>query len=248
MADEPDELELDDEPDLAQQPDPDEPTNPDDVEDEAEPAPLAAEQVAPVEPPAEPRQPSRSERRIQTQQEENRRLNEELAASRRRMDEMERRFAQQQQRPAETPEQRAQRHALMAPQDIMAEQLRESEQRMTQFMQHTAYNSAEQNDRTAFQARAAVDPLYQKWAPKVEGKLAEIRAKGDNSDRETVLKYLIGEAALERRNSKEGRAEVRQAQRRVNAQRARPVNSGSDTQAQRRQPATLERRLENVQI
>lgn len=250
MADEPDELDLEDGPDLAQA-QLDEPENPDEVEDEGEPAPLAADGSArPVveTSPAEPRQASRSERRIQSQQEENRRLTSELADARRRMDEMERRFIQQNRPPAETPEQRAQRHAMMAPQDVMAEQLRESEVRMTQFMQYTAVTNADNMDRTAFQAKAAVDPLYQRWASKVEGRLAEERAKGNNLEREVLLKFLIGEAALERRTSKEGRAEVRQAQRRVAAQRGRPVNSGSDTQAQRRQTSTLEQRLENVQI
>ena len=67
-------------------------------------------------------------------------------------------------------------------------------------------------------------------------------------ERDVLLKFMIGEAALERRGSKEGKTEERQAQRRVASQRTRTTNSGSDTAPQRRQQQTLERRLEDQQI
>lgn len=209
------------------------------AESEPEPQP---EQVQP-----QPRQVPRSETRIRTLVEENRRKDTELADFRRRLDELTRQVAQ----PApqrETPEQRAARFAVMTPQEQISESLRESEARWEQRMQGMQLQTAETADRTAFQAKCTVDPLYAKWAPKVEGKLAELRTRGSNVEREVLLKFLIGEAALERRTSKEGKREVQQAAQRVTAQRVRTGNSGSDTPAQRRQNTSLERRLENVNI
>lgn len=218
----------------------DEPEQPAEQEPEAQ-----GQQDQPTrdEPPA--RQQTRGENRFQTLRNDNQRLDRELAETRRRLDEITRTIARPQ---GETPEQRAQRHALMTPQEIMSETLRESEGRMAQQIQHLQFQNLDTADRTAFQAKAAVDPLYAKWGPKVEGKLAEMRSKGQSAEREVILKFLIGEAALERRGTREGRREVAQAAQRVRGQRVRPSNSGSDTAADRRQQGSLERRLENVQI
>jgi hypothetical protein len=209
---------------------------------DATPANDQSETPAPQE-----RQPSRRDNRIQALRNEVRERDARLAETNRRIDELIARQAQ----PAtqrETAEQRAARFAIMTPQEQIAETLRESEARFEQRMQGFQVQTAETADRTAFQAKAAVDPLYAKWAPKVEGKLAELRTKGTNVEREVLLKFMIGEAALERRSSKEGKLETAGAQRRVASQRARPTNSGSDTQAVRRQTTSLERRLENTPI
>lgn len=251
MADPDDELELEvdqpAEPDLedegldtAEQGEDESDTSPPDQQPERQ---TRQDQDAESEPPA--RAPSRGENRIQTLRNELRERDRQIAETNRRVDEL----LRERQRPTgETPEQRAARHALMTPQEIMGEQLRESEGRMAQQIQSLQFQNLETADRTAFQAKAAVDPLYAKWGPKVEGKLAELRARGQSAEREVILKFLIGEAALARRGTKEGRREVRQAERRVQGQRVRPSNSGSDTSADRRQQGGLERRLENVQI
>jgi len=256
MADgDPEDLDLDDIDPVA------EPEEPEELEEAAEPAaepeikePDAseAETVQTREQPE--RQPSRGETRIQVLRNELKDRDARLAETNRRIDELIARSSQ----PAtqrETTEQRAARFALMTPQEQMAETLRESEQRVTQVLQQSQMQNAETADRTAFQSRAAVDPVYAKWAPKVEAELASRRNDPDPAkrlygvvEREIVLAYLIGKEALARRSSKEGKREVAQAQRRVAAQRTRPSNSGSDTQAQRRQQSTAERRLENVQI
>lgn len=243
-----DDLELDDElepdnPDDATS-EADEVDQPDNPDDPSEPEAAAASDR---EPDRQERQPSRAESRIRTLTEEARQAKQTAADAVRRLEELSRRVDQPRQQ-AETLEQRAQRFSLMTPQEQIAETLRESEQRHAAQMNSVQMQMLETADRTAFQAKAAVDPLYAKWAPKVEGRLAELRTRGQNVERDVLLKFLIGEAALERRSSKEGKAEVRQAQRRVQSQRTRPTNSGSDTQAQRRPGASLERRLENVQI
>lgn len=235
--DPPAEADLEDEPgDPVDEPEP--------SEVEPEDQPVAARQDQPAQ---EPRQPSRREARIQTLTRELRDRDTRLAETNRRIDELISRQAQPQHQ-GETPDQRAQRFALMTPQEQIAETLRESEQRHSVQLQNVQMQMLDTADRTSFQTKAAVDPLYAKWGPKVEGKLAELRARGNNVEREVLLKFMIGEAALERRGSKEGKAEVRQAQRRVQNQRTRPGNSGGDTQAQRRQTTSLERRLENESI
>lgn len=247
MADGDEELELDLEPETVE---PEEIADPDEPEPEAaaggdgDKTPVETEPTTAREP---DRQPSRRDTRIQTLAEEARQAKSELAETRRRLDELSRQMTQPRVQ-AESPEQRAARFALMTPQEQMAETLRESEQRTAALVQQVQMQSSDAADRAAFQSRAAVDPLYAKWGPKVEGKLAELRARGSNVEREVLLKFMIGEAALERRTSKEGKAEVRQAQRRVQSQRTRPTNSGSDTASQRRQQTSLERRLEDVQI
>ena len=193
------------------------------------------------------RQPSRRDTRIQTLTDEAKQAKSELAETRRRLDELSRQMTQS-KAPTESPEQRAARFALMTPQEAMSETLRESEQRTAAMIQQVQMQSVDAADRAAFQAKAAVDPLYAKWGPKVEGKLAELRARGNNVERDVILKFMIGESALEKRGSKEGKQEVRQAKQRVANQRTRPANAGSDTATQRRQQSTVERRLENVQI
>jgi len=47
---------------------------------------------------------------------------------------------------------------------------------------------------------------------------------------------------------KQGKTQAAQAARRVVNAKTRPTNSGSDAQAQRTRTASLERRLENVEI
>lgn len=206
------------------------------------------QEIAAQEPVVEaPRPPSRSQTRIQTLSSQLRERDTELTDVRRRLDELTRQV-QQPKPAAESPEMRAQRRALMTPQEQMQEDLREARDGFTQQITQMQWQNAEVADRTAFQAKCAVDPLYAKYAPKVEGKLAELRTKGGNAEREVLLKYMIGEAALERRGSKEGKREVAQAQQRVRRATTRPSNSGSDEAATRRREESLERRLENLNI
>jgi hypothetical protein len=243
----------DDEPDDELEIEEPEAVEPEDLAEPEEPVEPEEGPKEPGEPPPEvreppvDRQPSRRDTRIQTLADEARQAKSELAETRRRLDELSRQMTQPSPQ-RETPEQRASRFALMTPQEQITETLRESEQRTASLIQQMQVQSFDASDRAAFQAKAAVDPLYAKWGPKVEGKLAELRARGNNVERDVLLKFMIGEAALEKRGSKEGKQEVRQAKQRVANQRTRPANSGSDTGSQRRQQSTAERRLENVQI
>jgi hypothetical protein len=197
---------------------------------------------------AESQQPSRGESR-------QRALANELREARQREADLNRRLdlliqGQQPRQPqGETPEARANRLALMSPEERITAELNDAKQGFAREMLQTRLQLQESSDKAAYQAKATVDPLYKKWEPKVEAELTELRKQGQNVDREKLMYYLIGKSAVEgRQAAKPGqRAE---AQRRVSSQRTRPSNSGSDVSANRRSGGgnSLERRLENQSL
>jgi hypothetical protein len=227
-----DPVDIDPEPDPEPEPDPDPEPDP-----EPEPEPGDPE-------PGEQRQPSRRDSRIET-------LTNSVKEERQRRVELERRLdglVRQPQLPqGESPEQRAQRLALLTPEERITETLRESEARHAQELRGLQFSILDGNDRAAFEAKATVDPLFAKWKPRVETELATLRQQGQNVDREKLMFYLIGKNAVEGRSKEVGK-QKRAAQVRVNAQRTRPSNSGSDTAANRTRNTSLERRLENQSI
>jgi hypothetical protein len=208
-----------------------------------------------VAPEPEERQPSRRDARIQRLAEDSRRKDAENADLRRRLDELTTRTAAPAPAPRqETDEERAARYENMSPGAAMVEALKEAEGRFAQRMNQTAAQTADTVDKTAFDSQAHRDPLYAKWAPKVEARLAELRRGGVNMNREVLFKYMVGEAALERRSSSGGRQETTAARQRVQRRQQRPGDSGSDTAPTREQrrggddATARERRLANMQI
>jgi hypothetical protein len=221
------------------------------VEDEAdEPSPQGDEvdgqdrQAA--QRPEQQQQPSRGESRHQRLANELREARQREADLNRRLDTL---IAGQARPPqGETPEARAQRLALMTPEERITAELHDARQSFTREMQQMRFATQDGSDRAAFQAKATVDPLYKKWETRVEAELRTLREQNMNVERERLMYYLIGKAAVEgRQASKPGqRAE---AQRRVARQQTRPSNSGSDVAAQRRDRGnSLERRLENQSL
>lgn len=208
-------------------------------EDDAEPGTQGAQA-------GEQRQPSRRDTRIET-------LTNSVKEERQRRADLERRLdsllaGQPRQSQGETPEQRTQRLALLTPEERITETLRESEVRHASEMRTLQFSILDGNDRAAFEAKATVDPLFAKWKPRVETELATLRQQGQNVDREKLMFFLIGKNAVEGRAKQVGKQ--RQAGKaRVEAQRTRPSNSGSDTASNRRDRNTsVERRLENQSI
>ena len=234
-------------------PEPDEPeedTPQDEPEDEDEPSPDEPEQIAqPVEPADPARALPRSESRIRTLVEENRRKDTELTDVRRRLDELTGRVnASSNQQ--ETPDQRATRLALLSPEERIREELRESTSQHRRDLQLMQFQLAESSDRASFEAKATVDPLYKKWSSKVEQELANLRRQNQNVSREQLFYYLVGKAAIEARDSAGSRQQRRAAEARVRKATTRPANTRSDTgtTARARQTQSLEKRLENVSI
>jgi len=190
--------------------------------------------------------PSRGERRFQT-------LSNELQEQRRQNEALNRRIdallagGGQRQSQGETPEARAQRLALLTPEERITIELNDAKQGFARDLQSLRMATLDGNDRAAYQAKATVDPLYKKWSDQVEAELGTLRQQGMNVERERLMYYLIGKAAVEGRQQRGGR-ERQQAEQRVRRQQTRPANSGSDVQATRRRGDNLERRLEDVQL
>jgi hypothetical protein len=215
------------------------------ADEEATPDNPDAVEASPDQQPPPRQQPSRGERRFQS-------LTSELAKERQQREDLARRLdaalGQQRQPAQETPEARAQRHALMTPEERMREDLQTATGIYQRDMRVMQFQMQDTSDKTAFEAKAAVDKRYAKWKPDVERELQTLRQQGQNVDREKLMYYLIGKNAVEN-----GQAQVTQqrseAKQRVQRQSVRPSNSGSDVQASRgNRSATLEKRLENQSL
>jgi len=184
--------------------------------------------VAPVDD-QQPR--TRGERQYAELRRQRREDAQRIAELTRQIDDI-RRNPVQSQAPAETPAQRAERLALMSPeeraQEMVTSALAQHEQRTTQLTNQLL----DQGDRTAFDAKASVNPIYKKLGPEIERRLAEMRTRGQNLPRNVIATYLIGERAEAQLLAGKKRPD---AERRRQAQHTRPVNSGGDVQPDRRQ-------------
>lgn len=225
-----DEVEIDDTGDEELEPDGGEDLADDDGQDEVD----------------EPRRPSRREARIQT-------LAEETRAARERADRLEAEIHEIRQREysrsrsEETEAQRAERLALMTPEERSEYRLAEAMELNRRQLAEMQFRMEDQSDKRTFDAQATIDPLYAKWAPTVEAELQKLRMQGQNIDRERLFQYLVGKSVLEARRSKSGAA--RKGQESIRRQQAPAGRSRADTPAQRRQVAdSPAKRLEGVQI
>jgi hypothetical protein len=192
------------------------------------------------------RQPSRGERRFSALTEQIRQRDRELAELRGRMDAF--LSERQQQQTRESPEQRAQRLALLTPEDRIAETLREDRAAFQHQMGHMQLQMADQTDKASFEAKCAVDKVRAKYRDAVEEELTKARREGKSAPRDVVYYYLLGKAVDERRSGPESRQQRRAAARRVAREEVRPRGSRGDVPAERRQTQNLERRLENMSI
>jgi hypothetical protein len=234
------EPDTDDEPEGESEDEPAEDTEASAADDGEQPVPARSQERQPT---------GRAERRITAQQEELRKRDQQIADLNRRLDGM-LQTSQRNRQPAETPEQRETRLALLDPVERMRVEMQESQQVSQRQMAQMAFTFQDSSDKATFDAKALVDPLYGKWGPKVEEALRNLRDKGQNVSREQMLKYLIGEAALAGRKSQTGQ-QRKAAAGRMARNRTSPSNSRSDAQGERRGGSdanALEKRLENLQI
>ena len=152
---------------------------------------------------------------------------------------------QRQQPPAETPEQKAARFALMDPEQRVEARFNEAQAANQAHLARMSAALADQTDKATFSSLAASNPLYKRVAGKVEEKLAELRRMGQNVDREALAKYVIGEEVLKR--SATAIPKQRQAgQQNIRRQTARPGAGRSDETTEDRRRQTLRSRLEDV--
>jgi hypothetical protein len=191
----------------------------------------------------------RANDRIRSLSEDLRRERESNADNRRRLDELAQRVAAGPQQPRETADQRNQRRALMSSEERMNEDLQGALHTMGTRLNETTFLVQDQADKSSFEAKAAVNPLYKRWAPKVEEQLAKLRSNGTNVAREAVLHYVVGQAAVASYNSKQNGSRRAGGARRVARQTTKPGDTRSDTQAPRRgSQRSLEDRLDGVTL
>jgi hypothetical protein len=113
-----------------------------------------------------------------------------------------------------------------------------------------AFQTADTADRLEFNSKLATSPMHSKFASEVEATLADIRSKGQNAPRETVLAYIIGQKVLQRQNAPARKQVKKQAQQRVASQRVPGNGTARGDQATERRPTgkTAEDRLTGVAI
>lgn len=196
----------------------------------------------------EARRPSRAQARVENALREAREAKEEARRAREEAAEARREREQRQQ--GESERERRERLALMSPDERTEFLLNEQGQRFERELFNIRFQTADNADRTRFEALAARTPAYAAIADEVETKIAEARAKGDRSlSREVLAKFLIGERAIARAaraSNKQNRKAAADRQR----QTARPAGGRSDVAADRRvrgdSPEARRKRLEGV--
>lgn len=162
----------------------------------------------------------RGNRAIAALRADRRRQQAEIADANRRIAELQSQVARP---PQETPQQRADRLALLAPEDRVREEIRE-EMRVHDARQQAVNRQLMDNsDRAAFNSMAASNPVAHRLAPEVERRLGALRAQGQDLPRHVVLTYLLGERAL----AQAGKAKPG-AQDRQRRQQAPPVDGRGD--------------------
>ena len=145
----------------------------------------------------------------------------------------------------ESPEQVAQRLALMTPEERLEYKLDQAERRNQQTMQSMQFQMQDSGDKSAFVALCASDPVAARYKDRVEAKLTELRSQGQNVNREALLTFLVGQDVRTRGGAAKNKQQ-KDGQRRTERQSVRPGNSRGDSQPNKRGEKTLEERLENV--
>ena len=211
----------------------------DDGQDAAEGDGTEAEEEVEVE----AARPSRGEQRFQRLANESKEAKAEAAELRRELQE----FKAQQRQTAqqESPEQVAQRLALMTPEERLEYKLDQAERRNQQTMQSMQFQMQDSGDKSAFVALCASDPVAARSKDRVEAKLTELRSQGQNVNREALLTFLVGQDVRTRGGAAKNKQQ-KDGQRRTERQSVRPGNSRGDSQPNKRGEKTLEERLENV--
>lgn len=182
---------------------------------------------------------------------------EELERSAREASERARRFEEElqreraeRQRAASAPkEPSAEEMALWTQDQIIDYKLGKAKQEQQQQLQQLAWATYETNDKAAFAALCASDPVAKKFAPKVEKELAELRARGQNVEREKLLDYIYGKESRAGAASRSKAADRARDEGRQRIERNRPAqsNARSDTAASRGRMSEREARLKRLE-
>lgn len=196
------------------------------------------------------RRPNRSQERI-------RRLDEELRREREARERLERSLEARPATPSrpqhEIEAERRERLALMSA-DEKAEFFAEETRLQTrQELARIEFNSADRSDRAEFRALCREDRAVAAVAEEVEQRLADMRRRGENTDRETIATFIIGQRARAKQTEARTKA-VRKRETDLDRERARPgsgARSGAERPNGKNQLNTreaLRKRLANINI
>jgi hypothetical protein len=189
--------------------------------------------------------PGRAEGRIQRLANEAKAAREEAAAARREAQEARRESAQRQEQ--QTEQQQREMLALMTPEERAEYRVNQMERRLTQQRQQDQFQISAMLDKSAFEAKAAVHPVYAKYKDLIEEQFAKQMAQGRPVEREILLQNHLGKLALDGAG-KSGQAK-RQATRRVESQRVSAGSGKGDTPSSRGKAGdTAENRLKGIII
>ncbi len=199
--------------------------------------------------PTERRQPTRGEVRFQTLSKVAKEATERATRAETTARELTERIARL-ERPAQTAPQgpTAEQIALMTPDELISYRLGESDKRFQGMLGQIQWQTYETSDKATFNTLKATDPLAAKYADEVEKRLMEMRANGQNVDRDRLFTFIVGEKARAGRSVAKQR-QAAQGQRNIQRQTVRPGAARSDTTGNRGKVSDQEardKRLENV--
>ncbi len=152
----------------------------------------------------------------------------------------------------ETPEQEAAKLSLMTAEERMDYKFEKATQAHQRQINLIAFQSADNADKAAYQAKGAYDPRFKKYEADVERLLAEERKAGRSFPRETILKFVLGEKVMASKQDIQRQKDA--GKRNVDRQRTQADASRSDRSAPRTRVGTgntladLEKRLDGVVI
>lgn len=190
-------------------------------------------------------QRTRGQNRFQTLSNENKQLKERL--DRQERERQEERRQQWQQNQARTEAEERERLALMTPDERADYRISQMERRTNETLRQSQLQTNIHLDRNAYEAKAAVNPVYARYRDEVEAKFQEHLARGAPVEREVILKYLLGEKALN--GAGKSRDAARRGRARVERERVPPAGGKGDASSQRgRVGSTAEERLKDVLI
>jgi len=142
----------------------------------------------------------------------------------------------------------AERLALMTPEERANHRITKFEREALQREQQREFRLQNEVDRAKFEAKATLNPVYAKYQDEVEERFQSLASKGQATEREVILKFILGERALSGAAASTRKAQVA-GKKRVEAQRVSNGSAKGDTKSQRgKTGSTPEERLKGVFI
>lgn len=185
----------------------------------------------------------RAERAILSAKEEARAAREDAAKVRRELEEF--RAVQQQQQRQVDPEMERQRLALMDPEQRMEYTLAKAQDENRRQIQRLEFNAWDSNDKANFRVLAATNQTAQRLSDKVEAELTNLRARGQNVEREILFKYMLGDEIFSKSKSA-GQTQRKAGAENIRRQVVRPAGASSSETSDRRGGKSLEDRLAGI--